>query len=347
MSAPTETSPRVRLPVKAARELGERAMRGIGFAAWEAEIVVDHAIDAALSGYEYSGLPKLLNVAENPRFARPRRPVGPLKQTGVSLLLDGGNNNGMLAMCLASRSAIELAQTHGVGLVAVTDTWMSGRSAYYVELVARAGLIGIHTVASSPAVAAHGGAQAILGTNPIAFGFPTETDPLVIDMGTSAIMGTDLKFRKRLGIPLPEGVAVDAHGQPTVDAAEALRGAVLPFGGHKGFALSLAMHALGVLCTTAGFVDGKPSGGHLMIAFKPDLFMSLDDYRHVLSDQIARIKAARRQPGVDAIRIPGERSQLERRRLLAEGIEVDQRIVEALEDLATSPDNTLHDRDHA
>jgi LDH2 family malate/lactate/ureidoglycolate dehydrogenase len=61
-------------------------------------------------------------------------------------------------------------------------------------------------------------------------------------------MGTDLQFRQRLGIPLPEGVAIDEHGRPTTDAAAARRGAILPFGGHKGYALALAMHALGVLC---------------------------------------------------------------------------------------------------
>ena len=72
---------------------------------------------------------------------------------------------------------------------------MSGRSAYYVEMVARAGLIGIHTVAAHPMVAPLGGAKAALGTNPIAFGFPTEDDPLVIDLATSAFMGTELQFR--------------------------------------------------------------------------------------------------------------------------------------------------------
>ncbi len=125
---------------------------------------------------------------------------------------------------------------------------MSGRSAYYVEMVARAGLIGIHTVAAPPMVAPLGGARPALGTNPIAFGFPMDGDPLVIDLGTSAFMGTDLQFRQRLGIPLPEGVAIDEHGRPTTDAAAARRGAILPFGGHKGYALALAMHALGVLC---------------------------------------------------------------------------------------------------
>src|SRR5256886_8367224 len=174
----------------------------------------------------------------------------------------------------ATRAAIERASTHGFALVAVNDIWMSGRSAYYVEMAARAGLIAIHTVAAPPMVAPLGGAQARLGTNPIAFGFPMEGDPLVIDLGTAAFMGTDLQFRQRLGLPLPEGVAIDEHGRPTTDAAAARRGALLPFGGHKGFALALAIHALGVLCE--GTADPE-SVGDLFIAFKPDLFVPLGD----------------------------------------------------------------------
>jgi L-2-hydroxycarboxylate dehydrogenase (NAD+) len=169
----------------------------------------------------------------------------------------------------------------------------------------------------------------VLGTNPIAFGFPMEPDPLVIDLGTSAFMGTDLQFRQRLGIPLPDGVAIDEHGRPTTDARAARRGALLPFGGHKGYVLALAMHALGVLCT-----PDQETGGYLFIAFKPDLFVALDDYRRALAEEIAEIKATPRQDGVDEIRIPGERAYRERARLTREGIEIDRRIHDALIRLA-------------
>ena len=313
---------RVHLSVADARMLGERAMRGIGYDAEEARILTDHVIDAALCGYEYSGLPKLLNVADSPRFKAARGPMNVVKDTSVSVLFDGGNQSGMLGMYYATRAVIDRANTHGWALVGVNNLWMSGRSAYYVEMAARAGLIGIHTVAAPPMVAPLGGAKAALGTNPIAFGFPMEGDPLVIDLGTSAFMGTDLQFRERLGIPLPDGVAIDERGRPTTDAAAARRGALLPFGGHKGFALALAMHALGV------------SADYLFIAFKPDLFMPLGEYRHALAAEIAAIKATPRQPGVEEIRIPGERAHRERARLMREGIEIDQRIYDALTALA-------------
>ena len=319
---PAGTTDRVHLSVADARALGERAMRGIGYEPEDAFILTDHVVDAALCGYEYSGLPKLLNVADHPRFKAPRRPMRVIKETGVSVLFDGGNQSGMIGMYHATRAVIERASAQGFALVGVTDIWMSGRSAYYVELAARAGLIGIHTVAAPPSVAPLGGAKAMLGTNPIAFGFPMDGDPLVIDLGTSAFMGTDLQFRQRLGLPLPEGVAIDERGRPTTDANAARRGALLPFGGHKGYALALAMHALGV------------SAEYLFIAFQPDLFTPLEDYRRTLAAEIAAIKATPRQEGVDEIRIPGERAYRERARLAREGIEIDRRIHDALTALA-------------
>jgi LDH2 family malate/lactate/ureidoglycolate dehydrogenase len=325
----TDTGPRVHLSVAEARALSERAMRGIGYDPEEARILADHVLDAALCGYEYSGLPKLLNVADHPRFRAPRRAMRVVRETSVAVLLDGGNQSGMLGMYYATRTVIERATAHGFALVGVNDIWMSGRSAYYVEMAARAGLIAIHTVAAPPLVAPPGGATAALGTNPIAFGFPLEGDPLVIDLGTSAFMGTDLQFRQRLGIPLPEGVAIDQHGRPTTDAAAARRGALLPFGGHKGYALALAMHALGVLAAGA-----DEHAGYLLIAFKPDLFVPLDDYRRTLAAEIAAIKATERQAGVDEIRIPGERAYRARARASREGIEIDRRIHDALARLA-------------
>ena len=175
-----------------------------------------------------------------------------------------------------------------------------------------------------------------MGTNPIAFGFPTEADPLVIDMGTSAFMGTDLQFRARLGIPLPEGVALGPNGHPTTDARVARQGTLLPFGGseggYKGFGLALAMDAIAAL--TAGARPADAVSGHVFMAFKPDLFLPLEDYRREVTRRIDTIKATPRQEGVAEIRIPGERSYGTRARLMQEGIEIDRKIHDALHRLA-------------
>jgi LDH2 family malate/lactate/ureidoglycolate dehydrogenase len=319
---------RMRLTVAEAREVSERALLGLGYDAEEAWIIADHAIDAALCGYEYSGLAKLLNIPEHRRFKRPRTAIKVLRETEISTLLDGGNNVGMLAMYHATRSAIAKAADRGVAIVGVTNSWMSGRSAYYVEMIAKADLVGIHTAASARSVAPFGGARPALGTNPIAFGMPSSRGPIVFDMGTSAFMGTDLAYRERLGQSLPEGVAVDADGNPTCDPAAARLGALLPFGGYKGFGLALMVQALGVLAGSA--LDPGEQDGYLFIVFKPDLLVSRDEFKGQLGDLVDRIKATPRQTGVDEIRIPGERAFCCRERALREGIEVDRVVYDAL-----------------
>jgi len=317
---------RVRLSADEAQTLAQNALRTIGYDAEEARIIADHVVDAALCGYEYSGLPKILNVAEHSQLRRPRRPLRAIHETPVSALLDGGNNNGMVAMYRATQTAIDKVGKHGFAVVGVNNSWVSGRSAHYVEMAARAGLIGIHSVSSRIHVAAPGSSGAATGTNPIAFGFPTLEEPFVIDLGASAFMGTDLIFQERRKAVLPEGVAIDAHGRPTRDPSQVH--AILPFGGYKGFALALAMQALGVLAGS-GLGDDK-TYGYLIMAIKPDLLLPLDDYRRHMSEMLASVKATPRQPGVDEIRLPSERAFRERARSLRDGIVIDRSIYDAL-----------------
>ncbi|MGC2415041.1 MAG: Ldh family oxidoreductase [Stellaceae bacterium] len=325
-------SDRIHLSVDEARSLGEGALRGIGYDAEEARIIADHVIDAALCGYEYSGLAKVLNIPEHRRFGEPRRPLRILHETPVSALYDGGNNCGMLAMYHAANATIAKAAAHGIAVIGVTDSWMSGRSAYFVEMIAKADLVAIHTASSGASVAPHGGMRPVLGTNPIAFALPGADGPLVLDMGTSAFMATELQLRARLHQPLPEGVAIDRDGRPTRDADEARRGALLPFGGHKGFGLGLIVQAFGLL-GGAALVPGNDDG-YVFIAFRPDLLVPLAELKRELGALIARVKAVPTQPGFAEIRIPGEQSVRNRQRLLKDGLDIDRLVYEKLHALA-------------
>jgi LDH2 family malate/lactate/ureidoglycolate dehydrogenase len=327
---------RIQLDVDEARALGERALRGIGYDAADAGIIADHVIDAALCGYEYSGLAKILNIPEHRRFAQPRQKMRILHETPVSALYDGGNNVGMVAMHHAANAAIAKAEAHGISVIGVTNSWMSGRSALFVEMIANAGLVAIHTASSGPVVAPFGGAKPALGTNPIAFALPSEDGPLVLDMGTSAFMATELQLRVRLNQLLPEGVGVDRDGRPTRDPAAVRDGALLPFGGpaggHKGFGLGLIVQAFGLL-GGAALVPGNDDG-YVFIAFRPDLLVPLADLKRELAALIARVKAVPRQPGVAEIRIPGEQSARNRERLAREGLTIDRLVFERLNALA-------------
>jgi LDH2 family malate/lactate/ureidoglycolate dehydrogenase len=321
---------RARLMAAEARTLSVSALKKAGYDDEQAGVIADHVMDAALCGYEYSGLPKLLNVFEHPNLRLPRRRLKAVHETPVSAMVDGGNNCGMYTLMRAAEMAIERARQHGFGVIGMNNAWMSGRGAIFVETIARAGLIGIHTVSSTRHVAPPGAAKAAYGTNPLSFGFPTAGDPFVIDMGTSAFMSTDVQFRERRGEALPEGVAIDAAGKPTRDPkATREGGALLAFGGYKGFAMAMAAQALGVFAGSGS--DQEGNYGYVMLAMKPDLLMPLADYRKQLSKNLARIKATPRQQGVEDIRLPGERSFREREKNLREGIVIDRFIYDALQ----------------
>lgn len=322
------TPERINLSAPDARELAEGALRGVGYNGDEARIIADHVIDAALCGYEYSGLAKILNMPEHERFKLPRRPMQVLRESDVSVAFDGGNQVGMLAMYYAAEAAIKKAAAHGIALVTVIDSWMSGRSAYYVEMIAKAGLVAIHTAASSRLVAPPGGLEAVLGTNPIAIAVPSSRGPIVLDMGTSAYMMTEVMLRERLGELLPEGVAIGPGGEPTRDPALARRGALLPFGGHKGFGLALMMQAFGVLAGTSS--QYEDDDGYLFIAFQPELIGPADIFNARVTQLIERVKATPRQAGIDEIRIPSERAFRARERALREGVQIDRLVFDAL-----------------
>jgi LDH2 family malate/lactate/ureidoglycolate dehydrogenase len=322
------TPGRIHLSVEEARDLAEGALCGIGYDHDEARIIANHVIDAALCGYEYSGLAKILNIAESEHFKLPRRPMKVLRETDVSIAFDGGNNVGMLSLYYAAADTIEKAAAHGIALTSVNDAWMSGRSAYYVEMIARAGLVAIHTAASSPLVAPFGGAKAVLGTNPLAIAVPSSRGPIVLDIGTSAYMMTEVMLRERLGELLPEGVAIGPDGEPTRDPALARRGALLPFGGYKGFGLALMIQALGLLAGSGS--EEQSEYGYLFIAFRPDLIGPADVFNRQVTELIDRVKATPRQAGVNEVRFPSERAFRARERALQAGLTLDRLVFDAL-----------------
>ena len=327
---------RVHMSVAEARDLGESALRGIGYQPADAHIICDHVIDAALCGYEYSGLAKLLNIPDSKQFQKPRRPMSVLRETEVSIAFDGGNNVGMLVLYHAAEATIRKASAHGLALVSVVDSWMSGRAAYYVEMIAKAGLVAIHTTGAQPHVAPFGGAGKVLGTNPLAIAVPSSRGPLVLDIGTSAYMMTEVMLRERLGEDLPEGVAIGPNGAPTRNPTLARQGALLPFGGpaggYKGFGLALMMQALGVLAGAS--LPQESEYGYLFIAFRPDLIGPPEVFDSQLGALLDRVKAAPRQAGVEEIRLPSERSGRTRERLLVDGLEFDKLVHDQLKALA-------------
>jgi len=324
----------INLSVAEATELGERALQAIGFDGEQASVITAHLVDAALCGHRFAGLPRILTINEDPRTREPRTPIKVVYETEVSALMDGGNHVGYYAVHQATRLAIEKARKHRIALVGVYRSHLSGRNAYYLEMIARAGFVGIHLASAVPVVLPHGGARPAFGTNPIGFGFPTDGDPFIVDLGTAAMMRGEVILRSRLGLPLPEGTAIDAQGRPTTDPAEALKGGIFTFGGHRGSALAFGIQAMCLLAGAARARGKAQDFAFLFIVFDPAILLPPEEFKAQLGELIEAVRAVPPLNPDEPVRIPSERAYRERERRRTEGIPVDRAVYEQLRALA-------------
>lgn len=333
----------VRLSIEDASALSDRALVRLGLPMEEARAVTAHLVDAACCGYAFAGLPRILEMAKDPTIGGPRRPMRVVKETAVSMLLDGGDRVGYYTVYEAGLKALEKAQTSGIAVVGLHNSIRySGRIAYYLEPAARAGFVAMLFSSALPTVAPEGGARPMLGTNPIAIALPTSTHPVIFDMGTAAIARGDVSLHAFLGKELPEGVAIGPDGMPTRDARQAIQGSILPFGGrdsHKGYGLSLMVQSLSLLAGASFQSGGVQEWAQLFIVFDPDLLVSRNRFRTDMDELVARIKATPRRPGVGEIRIPSERAFRLREKSRVEGIEISREVYEGIRKIAEGADS--------
>lgn len=321
----------MRLTAVEATALGVAALRTLNYTAEEAQIITDHLIDNALCGYKFAGLPRILAIAESDRTGKTRGPITIAYETPLSASVDGGNNVGYLAAFRGAEIAIEKAKVSGFAAVGVYNSYYSGRNAYYAERIARAGFVAVHPSTAIPRVVPMGGARPALGPNPICLAFPSTDNPMIVDMGTAAMMWGEVMLHAHLGKALPEGVGYDAAGLPTIDASAALAGGVGTFGGYKGYALSIAVQMLGLLAGSGRCGRSGQDFAFLFLAIDPKLLHPEGDFPQQVTQLIERIKATPRQAGVEEIRIPSERAFREREQRRIDGIVIDNKVVESLQ----------------
>lgn len=321
----------VRLSVSDAQTLGVSALVKLGFTPEEAEIVTTHLVDASMWGYEFAGLPRILVIAERPELKQPRAPISIVRETPVSALLDGGNNLGYIAVARAVEVALEKVRNCGVAVIGARNCWFTGRGGYYLEKIARAGFVAIYSASATPTVVPPGASRKALGTNPLAIGFPGRINPFIFDMGTSVVMTGEVLMKAFLGEAFPEIVGIDKTGTPTSVARDVVEGGVFPFGGHKGYGLSLAIQALGLLGGARMRRGDVTDFAHFFIAVDPELMMPAEQFTVELEELLERIKGLPRQPDVSEIRIPSERGFREREIRREQGILVKKRVVERLQ----------------
>ncbi len=329
----TDTDDSVRLSVSEAQALGEKALLKLGYTPDEAAIITTHLMDASMWGYKFAGLPRILVIAERPELKKPRTPVSIIRETPVSALLDGGNHVGYISMYRAAEVAIDKVRNSGVAVVGLRNSWFSGRNAYYLEKIARAGFAAIYAGSSTPTVVPQGAIRKALGTNPLAIALPGKDNPFIFDMGTASVMSGEVLMKAFLGEEFPELVGVDKNGTPTRVAREMLDGGVLPFGGHKGYGLSIAIQALGLLAGSRVRNGEVSDFGYLLIAFDPELLMPVAQFTSELEELLMKIKGLPRQPGVSEIRVPSERGFREREIRRKQGILVNKRVIARLQEM--------------
>jgi LDH2 family malate/lactate/ureidoglycolate dehydrogenase len=324
------------LTIAEARALATGALGRLGFSEEDAAVTADHLVDAATRGMTFGGLPRILAIAERmAEYGDRRRPIEILHETPQSALLDGGDNVGYVVAHRAATIAVDKARQHGIAIVGANNTYYTGLLAYYVEMAARADLVGMAAGNGPAMVAPHGAREARLSTNPIAFGFPSPGDPVIWDIGTSAIMQGEVLLHRRLGEPLPEGVAIDRDGAPTRDPAAALAGALRTWGGHRGSGLAIVVQLLGIMCGTPAIPAGLQAMGFLYLAIDPSLLIPVAGFKARVAEFGAAIRGAAPERGVEAVRMPFDRSARERRKRRAEGIDVPDVVYTALVELGS------------
>src|SRR5690606_34196364 len=252
----------------------------------------------------------------------------------VSALLDGGNHLGYVSLLRAVDVAIEIVRKSGVAIVGLRNSWFRGRNAYYLEKIAREGFASIYVASSTPTVVPPGATRRTLGTNPVAIALPGKREPFIFDMGTAAAMSGEVLMKAFLGEEFSETVGIDKSGTPTRVARDMLQGGVFPFGGHKGYGLSVAIQALGLIAGARVRSGDVCDFAHLLIAFDPELFMPLEQFTSELAELLMRIRELPRQPGVGEVRIPSERGFREREIRRKQGIVVKRQVIERLQQMS-------------
>jgi len=235
----------------------------------------------------------------------------------AAVVLDAGHALGQVTGRQAMDLAIGRARQFGAGIVAVRHGFHFGTAGRYALQAAAAGCVGIAMCNTRPLMPAPGGAERVVGNNPIAVALPTDDDkPLLLDMATSEAAMGKIRMAAKAGQPIPTNWAVTAQGEPTSNADEAIAGMLLPSGGAKGFGLALMIDLMcGLLSGGSSGAEVRPLYGdfsqpydcsHLFIAIDVAHFAPASDFRRRASAVAGRLRDARRAPNVAQLFTPGE-----------------------------------------
>ncbi|OPY23177.1 MAG: Malate/(S)-sulfolactate dehydrogenase [Methanobacterium sp. PtaU1.Bin242] len=311
----------------------------MGVSIEDAEIVAEVTLDADMKGFTSHGLGRFPQYVKGLKFGtiKTQADIEIVNETVSTALLNGNHRFGHVVTYYGMEIAMEKARETGIGMVGLHDTNHFGAAGYYSDMAVMQDLIGVIIANTEPAMAPLGGKEAIIGTNPIAIGIPSNKNYVSVDMATSATARGKLLEALRKGDKLPENVALDSEGNPTVDPEAALKGSILPFGAHKGYALAFMIEIMAGPLVRAAYgkaVAGTANPeemctkGDLIFAIDPSKFVDIDAFKDEVDGFITEIK------GSDNIIIPGDIEIRNIKRAKEEGINIDDALFTQLTEIS-------------
>ena len=326
-----------------------------GFSAEESAAITDVLITADLFGIESHGVQRLVRYASaiEDGFILPDASIQTVYETPVSAVWEAGRTMGQIVATAAMKKAIEMAESHGFGIVTVRGSNHYGIAGYYTKMAAEHDLLGISMTNTEAIAIPTGGKKAMLGTSPIAVCMPADPIPFWFDAATTVVTRGKLEVYRKKEQPLPEGWAADENGNDCSDAArvisnicEKLGGGIFPLGGkdertgsHKGYGLGLIVEIFTSIFsggTTSPFVkhSGNADTSFCLIALDYGIFGDKAEIRARMSELLQQLRDSPKADGVDRIYTHGEKEWLSEQRVLKTGVPVNVKTLEEMRRIA-------------
>ena len=314
----------------------------------DAQIVAELMTEADLNGSDGHGVFRLPQYIKRVKTSginiKPNIRV--VKDKGAMALVDGDDGMGHLVMHRGTEIAIGKAAEHGVGWVGIRHGNHAGPAALSAKMPMRHAMIGIYiAVGSANHLPPWGGTELLLSTNPIAVAVPAaEEPPIVLDMATTVAAYGKVKTAAQRGEQMPVGWMMDKFGNALTDPTRAAEGFLLPIGGAKGYGLALMFGLLAGTLNGAAFgrevVDfnadsrSPTNTGQMVAAVSIEAFMDVEEFKRKVDAVIRSMHASPTLPGVDNVRVPGERSHMIRVDREQNGIPIHPGLEEKLAELS-------------
>jgi LDH2 family malate/lactate/ureidoglycolate dehydrogenase len=284
----------------------------------DAFMVADNLMQAELSGVYSHGITRMkvyTKLIEN-NLVNVSGKIKIDSEHPALIHIDGCNCMGAVSSTKAVQLGIKKAKKQGSAAVSVRNSNHFGAAAYYTNMMAEEGLMGVSMTSAPPNVAPWGSYQGYLGTNPISFGVPSYDGPIVLDMATSIAARGKVLVMADKNEPVPEGWAIDRFGRPTTDAKAAADGTMLPIAGPKGYGLAFFIDMISGVMSGAAYGDhitnftrvisSPPDIGHFFFMLDISKIMPLDAFKERAGKFCGEIKALPKIEGVSEIFLPGE-----------------------------------------